>query len=91
MISDSVIIFGISGNIVMVLNGQLPKDSPIHFRIGANTIDLLSEDTLIYSEKGLSPQACQTLLRTEEIGLVEVVDSANPPRHLTNVAYRYCA
>lgn len=92
MISESMIVFGATGNVVMVLNGELPKDSPIHFRISANNaIDLMTEDTLIYSEQGLSPQACQQLKRTEEIGLMEVVDIGNPPKHLTNVAYRQSA
>lgn len=91
MISESMIIFGATGNVVMVLNGQLPKDSPIHFRVGANTIDLLMEDTLIYSEQGLSAHACQKLKQTSEIGLMEVMDNTNPPKHLTNVAYRHSA
>jgi hypothetical protein len=92
MISDSMIIFGATGNVVMVLNGELPKDSPIHFRIGANNaIDLLTDDTLIYSEQGLSVQACQKLKQASEIGLMEVMDTTKPPKHLTNVAYRYSA
>ncbi len=92
MISESMIIFGATGNVVMVLNGLLPKDSPIHFRIGANNaIDLLTDDTLIYSEQGLSAHACQKLKLAEEIGLMEVMDTTNPPKHLTNVAYRHSA
>jgi len=89
MISESMIIFGATGNVVMVLNGELPKDRPIHFRIGANTIDILSEDALVYSEEGLSQHACQRLKKLNEIGLLEVLDTQNPPKHLTNVAYQY--
>jgi|GEM_PF-1295497 len=89
MISESMIIFGATGNVVMVVNGELPKDSPLHFRIGANEIDLLVEDSLLYSEKGLSAHACQRLKQLNEIGLLEVTDTKNPPKHLTNVAYQY--
>lgn len=88
MISESVIIFGASGNVVMVVNGELPKNAPIMFKIGATKLDLISEDNVIYSEKGLNTYVCQRLRQKNEIGLMEVRDAANPPKHLTNVAYQ---
>ena len=89
MISESVIIFGATGNVVMVINGELPKNKPIMFKVGANTIDLLSDDHVLYTEQGLNAYVCQRLKQKNEIGLLEVKDSATPPKHLTNVAYQY--
>lgn len=90
MISESVIIFGGTGNVVMVVNGNLPRNAPIMFKIGITKIELMSEDNVIYTEKGLSQSVCQRLKDQNEIGLLEVLDAANPPRHLTNIAYQ-CA
>lgn len=88
MITESVIIFGGTGNVVMVLNGALPKNSQITFRISDNSIDLFGEEGIIYSEKGLSPYACERLRGKNEIGLVEITDQATPPKELTGVAYK---
>lgn len=91
MISESVIIFGATGNVVMVVNGPLPKNVPIMFKVGASKIDLMTDAELLYSERGLSPYICQKLRDKNEIGLLEVVDQNNPPKHLTNIAYQYAA
>ena len=92
MFSESVIIFGATGNVVMVVNGDLPKNAPIMFRVGnKNNIDLVSHDHVVYSETGISDYICERLRRKNEIGLMEMPDSANPPRHLTNVAYQASA
>lgn len=92
MISESVIIFGATGNVVMVLNGELPKDRPIMFKVGASKIDLVDEhDEIVYSEGGLNTYICQRLKQKNEIGLLEVKDAAHPPAHLTNVAYQYAS
>lgn len=88
MISESVIIFGATGNVVMVINDELPKNTAIMFKVGATKIDLISEDTVLYSEKGLNTYVCQRLKNKNEIGLLEVRDAAHPPKHLTNVAYQ---
>lgn len=88
MISESVIIFGVTGNVVMVVNGAMPKDAPITFKVGANNIDLMAADSVVYSEKGLSIHTCQRLKQKNEIGLLEVVDQASPPKQLTNIAYQ---
>jgi hypothetical protein len=88
VISESVLIFGASGNVVMVVNGELPKNTPIMFKVGATKIDLVSDDNVVYTEKGLSTYICQRLLLKNEIGLLEVRDAGNPPKHLTNVAYQ---
>lgn len=89
MISESVIIFGATGNVVMVINGELPKNSSIMFKVGATKIDLLSENSdVLYSEKGLNTYVCQRLKLKNEIGLLEVKDASNPPKNLTNVAYQ---
>ena len=88
MISESVIIFGVTGNVVMVINGQLPKNAPIMFKVGTSRIDLVSSDNVIYTEKNLSVQTCQRLKEINEIGLMEVVDQGVPPKHLTNIAYQ---
>ena len=89
MISESVIIFGVTGNVVMVINGELPKNTPIMFRVGVNHVDLLvSADNIIYSEQGLSLHTCQRLKQKNEIGLLEVMDQTSPPKHLTNIAYQ---
>lgn len=89
MISESVIIFGVTGNVVMVVNGELPKHAPIMFKIGSNNIELVSQDKIVYAEKGLSSHVCQRLRQKNEIGLLEVKDVANPPKQLTNVAYQH--
>jgi hypothetical protein len=91
MVSESVIIFGATGNVVMVINGELPKNIPIMFKVGASKLDLITDDNVLYSEKGLSPYICQRLGQKNEIGLVEVKDSKNPPKHLTNIAYQYAS
>jgi hypothetical protein len=88
MISESVIIFGVTGNVVMVINGELPKNAPIMFKVGASCIDLVTSDSVIYSEKGLSTHACQKLKGVNEIGLLEVINQGIPPKHLTNIAYQ---
>lgn len=88
MISESVIIFGATGNVVMVVHGELPKNTPISFRVGATKIELVSEDNILYAEKGLNTYVCQRLKGKNEIGLLEVKDVAHPPKHLTNVAYQ---
>ncbi|MDE1152125.1 MAG: hypothetical protein PW788_06250 [Micavibrio sp.] len=87
MISESVLIFGATGNVVMVINGSLPRNVPIMFKVGASKIDLVINQDVLYSERGLSPYICQKLAEKNEIGLLEVIDSTNPPRHLTNIAY----
>lgn len=89
MISESVIIFGVTGNVVMVINGELPRNTPIMFKVGASKIDLLMDNDVLYSEKGLSPYICQRLKQKNEIGLLEVTDAGNPPKHLTNIAYQH--
>lgn len=88
MISESVIIFGATGNVVMVINGELPKNSPIMFKVGASNIDLMSQNDVVYTENGLSDYICQRLKQKNEIGLLEVKDSNTPPKHLTNIAYQ---
>jgi hypothetical protein len=55
MISESVIIFGATGNVVMIINGELPKNIPIMFKVGASKLDLVTDDSVLYSERGLSP------------------------------------
>lgn len=88
-ISESAIFFGNRGNVVMVVNGGLPQDAPLSFRVGNGTLDLISgEDVLIYTEKGLPGHVCQRLKEKNEIGLMEVTDPGNPPKNLTNVAYQ---
>lgn len=72
----------------MVVNGELPKNVSIMFRVGAESVDLLAENNVIYTEKDLSPYTCQRLKQKNEIGLMEVVDQSAPPKHLTNVAYQ---
>lgn len=89
MISESVIIFGATGNVVMVINGALPKNVPIMFKVGASKVDLMTDNDLLYSERGLSPYICEKLRDKNEIGLLEVIDSSDPPKHLTNIAYQY--
>jgi hypothetical protein len=89
MISESVIIFGATGNVVMVLNDHLPKDTSISFRVSPRQLDLLSDEQVIYSEVGLNEYMCERLKNKNEIGLMEVLDSKNPPKHLTNIAYQY--
>jgi hypothetical protein len=89
MISESVIVFGSTGNVVMIINDALPKNVPIMFKIGAANIELMSDEDVLYAEEGLSPYICNRLKEKNEIGLVEVLDSDNPPRHLTNIAYQY--
>jgi len=89
MISESVLIFGATGNVVMVINGSLPRNVPIMFKVGASKIDLVIDQDVLYSERGLSPYICQKLSEKNEIGLLEVIDSTNPPKHLTNIAYQY--
>ena len=91
MISESVLIFGATGNVVMVINGALPKNVPVMFKVGASKIDLIIYQNVLYSERGLSPYICQKLNEKNEIGLLEVIDSSNPPRHLTNIAYQYAS
>lgn len=91
MISESVIIFGATGNVVMIINGELPKNIPIMFKVGASKLDLVTDDSVLYSERGLSPYICQRLSAKNEIGLLEVKDSQNPPKHLTNIAYQYAS
>jgi len=91
MISESVLIFGATGNVVMVINGALPKNVPIMFRVGASKVDLVIDQNVLYSERGLSPYICQKLTEKNEIGLLEVLDSNNPPKHLTNIAYQYAS
>lgn len=88
MISESVIVFGSTGNVIMIINGALPKNVPIMFRIGQSEISLMSDDDVLYAEEGLSPYICKKLREKNEIGLVEVMDSDNPPKHLTNIAYQ---
>ncbi|MBI1214659.1 MAG: hypothetical protein GC185_02440 [Alphaproteobacteria bacterium] len=88
MISESVIVFGSTGNVVMIINGELPKNVPIMFKIGESQIELMSDEDTIYAEEGLSPYICTRLREQNEIGLVEVMDSDNPPKHLTNIAYQ---
>jgi hypothetical protein len=88
MISESVIIFGGTGNVVMVLNGILPRNAAVMFKISPHRIDLLVENSVIYSEKGLTAYTCDRLKRKNEIGLVEVLDVNDAPKQLTNVAYQ---
>ncbi len=88
MISESVIIFGATGNVVMVVNGELPKNASIMFKVGATAVDLVVDDDILYTEKGLTSYICQRLRQKNEIGLMEVKDAKNPPKHLTNVAYQ---
>lgn len=89
MISESVIFFGNRGNVVMVVNGALPQDAPIQFKVSEGTLDLITgDDTIIYSETGLKADVCRRLRAKNEIGLLEVTDVTQPPRHLTNVAYQ---
>ncbi|MDD9899907.1 MAG: hypothetical protein OXT65_02890 [Alphaproteobacteria bacterium] len=88
MVSESVIIFGATGNVVMVLNDALPKDMPLLFKVGHDTLDLVSGEDVIYSEQGLNNYTCQRLRQKNEIGILEVLDKAHPPKHLTNVAYQ---
>jgi hypothetical protein len=88
MISDSVIIFGATGNVVMVVNGELPQNKPIMFKVGESQIDLMSDDHVVYTEQGLNNYICQRLKQKNEIGLLEVRDNTAPPKHLTNVAYQ---
>lgn len=88
MISESIIIFGATGHVVMVINGALPKNAPIMFKVGKDHIELISEDNVIYTEKDLSTYTCQRLRQKNEIGLLEVLESSAPPKHLTNVAYQ---
>ena len=88
MISESVIIFGATGNVVMVINGTLPKNGQIMFKVGLDHIELLSDDNVVYKEKGLSTHACERLKKKNEIGLLEVLDQNLPPKHLTNIAYQ---
>ena len=88
MISECVIIFGGSGNVVMVLNGSVPNISPVMFRVGVDSIDLVTGDSIIYTERGLSAYICERLKRKTEIGLMEVLDQSKPPKKLTNIAYK---
>ena len=88
MISESVIIFGATGNVVMVINGALPEDASVMFKVGSDHIDLVAEDSIIYSEKGLSAHTCQRLKQKNEIGLMEVTNQAMPPKCLTGIAYQ---
>lgn len=88
MVSESVIIFGGTGNVVMVLNGSVPNTSPVMFRVGVDSIDLVTGNSIVYSERGLSAHICERLKRKNEIGLMEVLDQARPPRKLTNIAYK---
>ena len=88
MITESVIIFGTTGNVVMVLDGELPKDSPVRFKVGASKIELYCGDDVVYSETGLNNYVCQRLRTKEEIGLLEVLDRNRPPVNLTSVAHR---
>ena len=88
MISESVIIFGVTGNIVMVLNGELPKDAPIMFRINNNSLDIIADNDVLYHEDGLSPHTCERLKAKNEIGLMEVVNQSTPPSKITNIAYQ---
>ena len=88
MISESVIIFGVTGNVVMVIDGALPKDASVMFKVGSDHLDLVAENNVIYSEKGLSAHTCQRLKQKNEIGLMEVTNQAAPPKCLTGVAYQ---
>lgn len=89
MISESVIIFGSTGNVVMVLNAELPKGAPVTFKVGASKLELVaSDDSIIYTERGLNTYVCQRLKKKSEIGIIEVKDPANPPKVLTNVLYQ---
>jgi len=90
MISESVIIFGATGNVVMVINGELPKNKSIMFKVGATKVDLVADDnSVLYTESGLNTYICQRLKQKNEIGLLEVTDAANPPKNLTNIAYQF--
>jgi hypothetical protein len=89
MISESVIIFGATGNVVMVLNDQLPKGSSVMFKVGASKIELMASDSsIIYTERGLNTYVCQRLKQKNEIGIIEVMDPVNPPKVLNNVIYQ---
>ena len=88
MISESVIIFGVTGNVVMVINGYLPKDASVMFKVGSDHVDLVADDNIIYSEKGLSAHTCQRLKQRNEIGLMEVTNQSEPPKCLTGIAYQ---
>jgi len=86
MVSESVIIFGGTGNVVMVLNGSVPNAAPLMFRVGVDFIELVTGNSVVYSERGLSNYICERLKRKKEIGLMEIVDQTRPPKKLTNVA-----
>jgi len=88
MISESVIIFGSTGNVVVVINGELPKDSPIMFSIKDNSLQIKAEDDVIYSEGGLSAYTCERLKSKNEIGLMEIISGSNLSNQLTNIAYQ---
>jgi hypothetical protein len=89
MIADSVILFGSTGNVVVFVNGEFPKDTPVMFRIGPRKLEFLTNDKVIYAERGISPDICQKLKDKNEIGLVEISDAEETPDYLTNVAYQY--
>jgi hypothetical protein len=88
MISESVIIFGVTGNVVMVVNGELPKNAPIMFKVSKGSVELVAADNIVYIEKGLSAYTCQRLKEKNEIGLMEVTNQDAPPKYLTNIAYQ---
>jgi len=88
MISESVIIFGATGNVVMVLNGELPKDAPLMFKVGENHIDLMADQDVLYSEDGLSMHTCERLRQKNEIGLIETLSESAIPSQLSSVAYQ---
>jgi len=86
-ISEAVIIFGGTGNVVMVLNGAVPKGEALTFRVGADSVDLVAGGHVIHTEYGLSAGICDRLKRKEEIGLLERVNGSIPSS-LTGVARR---
>jgi hypothetical protein len=89
MIADSVVVFGSTGNVIVFVNGGLPKNAPIMFRVSSRKLELMSNDQVVYTERGITPDICDRIKDKNEIGLVEVIDAEVPPRHLTNIAYQY--
>jgi hypothetical protein len=88
MISESVIIFGITGNVIMVLDDELPKGAAVMFRVHESRVELFANENMIYVEKGLTAHTCERLRKQNEIGIIEVTDRTNPPKHITNIAYQ---
>ncbi len=90
MIKDSGFLYGETDNVVMVLDGTLPRDKRITFSVRSGRVELFADDVLIYENRWHDRELFRKLAQSGRLGLAEA-PSGEMPNDITLVAYKVAA